>query len=129
MLSIVRQIFLHDKLKPAKNYSKEAYCWYHIPIVSTSFEDGNETSKAINEWADKASLEAVEKVSPKKENKTLDRSLVAGDAATIQNDRAVIASSIYLQPRWADTLFNTKDTLLDQEFEVRNAEVIFIVIQ
>ena len=128
MLSIVRQIFLDDDLKPAENYSKEAYCWYHIPIASTSFKDGNATAKAINEWADKASADAVEKVSPDKENKTLDRSFLAGDADVIQNDRAVIASSIFLQPRWANTLFKVKDTLLDQEFKISNSEVILSLI-
>ena len=123
MLSLVRNIFLDKNLKPAQNYSKESYCWYHIPIVNTvSFKDGNATIKSINEWADKASIEAVKNVNPKREDVKLTRRPLADDPELIQNDRAVIASSILLQVRWANNLFQTKDTLLDQEFNLENSK-------
>jgi hypothetical protein len=123
MLSLVRNIFLDKNLKPAQNYSKESYCWYHIPIVNTvSFKDGNATIKSINEWADKASIEAVKNVNPKREDVKLTRRPLADDPELIQNDRAVIASSVLLQVRWATNLFQTKDTLLDQEFKLENSK-------
>ena len=123
MLSLVRKIFLDQNLKPAENYSKESYCWYHIPIVNTvSFKDGNATIKSINEWADKASTEAVKSMSPKREDVKLTRHSLAGDAEVIQNDRAVIASSVFLHINWTNDLFQTKDTLLDQEFKLENSK-------
>ena len=123
MISHIRQVFLDENLKPAENYSKESYCWYHIPIVnSVSFKDGNATIKAINEWADKASVEAVKQVNPGMDDKKIHRQALAGDPEMIQNDRAVIASSVYLQLRWARNLFERKNTLLDQEFELEKPD-------
>ena len=123
MLSLVRKIFLDKNLKPAENYSKESYCWYHIPIVNTvSFKDGNATIKSINKWADKASIEAVKNMNPKREDVKLTRQPLASDPELIQNDRAVIASSVLLQVSWANNLFQTKDTLPDQEFKLENAK-------
>lgn len=123
MLSFVRKIFLDKHLKAAENYSKESYCWYHIPIVNTvSFKDGNATIKAINKWADKASIEAVKNINPEKEAIKLTRKPLAGDAEVIQNDRAVIASSVHLHVRWDNDLFKIKDTLPDQEFELENSK-------
>ena len=122
MLSLVRKIFLDKNLKPAENYSKESYCWYHIPIVnSVSFKDGNATIKSINEWADKASIEAVKNMNPKREDVKLTRQPLAGDPEVIQNDRAVIASSVLLQVTWANNLFQTKDTLMNQEFKLESS--------
>ena len=123
MLSLVRKIFLDKNLKPAENYSKESYCWYHIPIVNTvSFKDGNATIKSINEWADKASIEAVKNMNPKTEDVKLTRQPLASDPELIQNDRAVIASSVLLQVSWANNLFQTKDTLPGQEFKLENSK-------
>ena len=123
MLSLVRKIFLDKNLKPAENYSKESYCWYHIPIVNTvSFKDGNATIKSINEWADKASIEAVKNMNPKREDVKLTRQPLASDPELIQNDRAVIASSVLLQVSWANNLFQTKDTLPGQEFKLENSK-------
>ena len=122
MLSIVRQIFLDDTLKPAENYSKEAYCWYHIPISSTSFKDGIAATKTVNEWADKANIEAIEKIHLAKEDIKSTRRPVAGDPDVIKNDRAVIASSIYLNIRWADSLFQSKDTEMNQTFELEKGK-------
>ena len=117
MLSHIRKVFLDENLKPAENYSKESYCWYHIPITNTlSFNDGNATIKAINEWADKSSVEAVKQVNPTHEDKKIHHQALAVDPEAIKNDRAVIASSIYLQIRWPNNLFERKNTLLDQEF-------------
>ena len=117
MLSHIRKVFLDENLKPAENYSKESYCWYHIPITNTiSFNDGNATIKTINEWADKSAVEAVKQVNPTHEDKKIHHQALASDPEAIKNDRAVIASSIYLQIRWPNNLFERKNTLLDQEF-------------
>ena len=122
MLSHIRKVFLDENLKPAENYSRESYCWYHIPIVNTlSFKDGNATIKTINEWADKSSVEAVKQVNPTHEDKKIHHQALAADPEAIQNDRAVIASSIYLQIRWVKNLFERKNTQLDQEFELEKS--------
>ena len=123
MLSIVRKIFLEETLKSAENYSKDAYCWYHIPIESISFKDGNETMKAVNKWANTASVDAVKNISPTKKDKKLIRHNVAGDPELLQKDRVVIASSIFLQVHWKNELFKSEDTIKDGEFELENSKV------
>ena len=122
MLSHIRKIFLDENLKPAENYSKESYCWYHISISNKqSFKDGNATIKAINEWAEKSSLDAVKQVDPEFDEKQVHRRALVTDLEAIQNDRAVIASSIYLHIHWPKNLFERKNTLLDQEFELEKS--------
>ena len=130
MLSNIRQVFLDESLKPAENYSKESYCWYHIPIVnSVSFKDGNTTIEAINEWADKASVEAVKQVNPGIEDKKINRQALAADPEVIRNDRAVIASSVYLQLRWPEGLFKRKNTILQEEFKLEKSSKSVVILQ
>ena len=127
MLSVARHIFLDDTLKPAENYSKEAYCWYDTPISSASFKDGISASKAVNEWADKvnnraiAKLQSTNKKSMIKGTKSARRP-VAGDPEVIKRDRAIFASSVYLRIRWANNLFKTEQTQMDQTFEIESGE-------
>ena len=122
MLSNERQIFLDDTLKPAENYSKEAYCWYHIPILSTSFKDGTTATKAVNDWANEASIKSLKAIHPKNEDKKSTRLPVAGDPDVLKNDLVVIASSIHLQIRWANKLFQIKDTKMNQSFKLEKTE-------
>ena len=102
-----RLTLMSEICQRCENYSKESYCWYHIPITNTiSFNDGNATIKTINEWADKSAVEAVKQVNPTHEDKKIHHQALASDPEAIKKDRAVIASSIYLQIRWPNNLFD-----------------------
>ena len=68
-------------------------------------------------------VEAVKNISPAKKDKKLIRHKVAGDPELLQNDRVVIASSIFLQVHWKNELFKPEDTIKDGEFELENSKV------
>ena len=127
MLSVANHIFLDDTLKPAQNYSKEAYCWYDTPISSVSFKDGISASKAVNKWADKINNGAIVKLqstndkSMSKGTKSARRP-IAGDPEVIKTDRAIFASSVYLRIRWANNLFKAEQTQTDKTFNIEKGE-------
>ena len=127
MLSVANHIFLDDKLKPAQNYSKEAYCWYDTPISSVSFNDGISATKAVNKWADIVNNGAFAKLQSTYEKSTSKgtnsaRRPIAGDHELSKRDRAIFASSVYLRVRWANNLFKAEQTQMDQTFKIEKGE-------
>ena len=141
MFAVQHQIFLDENLDVSENYSKEAYCWYNMPIKQEKFDNvsektpgkkhhrtdlfssfqGEGVADEVNKWANEVNMLAFEGIKGDEETDQETfaiRRPVAGDPQVIKNERAVVVSSVFLKIHWANNIFSTASTKLDARFDV-----------
>ena len=63
LMYVGRHVFVDARIEASENYSKQALCWYDIPMTKVDFSQVDSAVKEINDWAREQNEKALEAIS------------------------------------------------------------------
>ena len=89
-------------------------------MTHEDFEEKDDVTKRVNDWAIDAVKKSVEVIEPSidpEEQENIFHPL-AGHSGVFANDKIIVAASSYLKIRWKPGLFYKSETKMDSNFIV-----------